>query len=201
MTDAPRAGPCCAIGARPDAAEIDAALRAGGPLNSVRKVGERYGLGRTAVSDHRGCLGLRTVGTDGARQPADAACRQADNVDSRERTAPDTETGAHRSVLDESRRSRRRIKSLISGVVSGAMEPEIAKAAAPLYAQHRGHLDLEAKILGDIKQASTTVNVYQTADWKQFRDLLVEALAERHPAAFDDVMALIEQTEGGRAVH
>jgi len=52
---------CCSVGARQDAGEIDAALRAGGPDSSVRRVAERFGLGRTAVSDHRGCLGLRGV--------------------------------------------------------------------------------------------------------------------------------------------
>lgn len=69
---APPAGPCCFVAAKLDPAtlaRLDADLRASGPENSVSKVALRYGLRRTVVGNHRGCLGLRVpadAGTDDA---------------------------------------------------------------------------------------------------------------------------------------
>lgn len=59
------ARPCCGLASRPDAADLDAALRGGA---GVREVARRFQVGRTAVSDHRGHLGLRADG--GGGQPA-----------------------------------------------------------------------------------------------------------------------------------
>lgn len=48
--------PCCKVAARPDAADIDAALRDGAdgdPNGSVRRVAARFGLPPTAIQRHR----------------------------------------------------------------------------------------------------------------------------------------------------
>ncbi len=69
---------CCLVGAHADADAIDAALRAGGPDGSVRAIAKRFGVGKTAVSDHRAHIGLRTAADTAtqAAQPPDAT-RQA----------------------------------------------------------------------------------------------------------------------------
>jgi transposase-like protein len=100
--------PCCAVGRREDAAEIDAALRAGGQENSVRKVAERFGLGRTAVSEHRRCLGLRSsadappdTSADKQRKPADASGQVAGQSTAKpgqQKQAQRTGTDSHRPV-------------------------------------------------------------------------------------------------------
>lgn len=59
---------CCTIGGRPDAAEIDAALRSGGGLGTLAK---RFALAKPTLGRHRlKCLGLRGGETarDGARR-------------------------------------------------------------------------------------------------------------------------------------
>lgn len=99
--------PCCAVARRPDAAEIDAALRAGGPLGSVRRVAARFGLSRTAVSEHRACLGLRDASTgqgstveestpdSSPRSTAHPAAHATDTTPDSARTPPDS--GADRA--------------------------------------------------------------------------------------------------------
>lgn len=76
-------GSCCSVGARPDAAEIDAALRSGGPENSIRRVVSRFWthdskLSYTAIQRHREhVLDGPAVGVGrgaAAADPPDVAC-------------------------------------------------------------------------------------------------------------------------------
>jgi len=69
------------------------------------------------------------------------------------------------------------------------------KAGAALAAQFKGVLELEAKLLGEIKAASTTVNVFASPDWQEVRNLLVEALMPfpEAAAAVIEVIAAREQ--------
>ncbi len=71
----------CALGHREDAAQIDAALRAG---EGVRAVAAQFKVGKTAVHDHRRiCLGMR--GASATRPVKPAAAEPSSSAD----TSPD----------------------------------------------------------------------------------------------------------------
>ena len=71
MGDSPAKGPCCPIGARADAAEIDAALRASVPFSAIIA---KTGVPKVSLSRHRG----HVIPADGTEpEPAGTESEQA----------------------------------------------------------------------------------------------------------------------------
>jgi hypothetical protein len=99
-------GPCCSVGAHPDTAAIDTALRAG---QGIRVVAKRFGPKKSAIADHRRkCLKLEgkveptePAYSDEAPEPDSAPDRvsescpekvQTSGDDARVRSKPDPKT-------------------------------------------------------------------------------------------------------------
>lgn len=101
--------------------------------------------------------------------------------------------GEAKTLLETSRALRRRVSKMLRRVEAGEQDIDF-KAGAALAAQFKGVLELEAKLLGEIKAASTTVNVFQSPDWQEVRNLLVEALAP-YPEAAAAVIEVIAARE------
>lgn len=160
--------PCCAVGARPDAPEIDAALRAGG---SVRHVAARFGLGRTAVSDHRGCLGLR--GVFPTPPPPDATgARSGDHVapspleggrgQPPDEVSADTEPAAARTPADTGTDSADSDR----GTPSKALpQPARAHATAPKNGASKGTNGAADRRV-DEERITTIANMIALGAWK-----------------------------------
>lgn len=176
MTDAPAKGPpCCPIGARPDAADIDTALRAG---EAMRSIGERVGATYFALQKHR------------------AICLQPGSNHGQ----PSAITGATAAIQrqpiplrERAERMFRRVARLLKRAENGDETVDL-RACAGIARELRGVLELQAKLDGEIKAASTTVNVFQSQDWKEVRDVIAEALAD-HPEASEAVLRVIRERE------
>lgn len=177
MTPPPASGlpPCCAVASRPDAPAIDQALREGKRILDVQRM---TGLTYYAVQLHR--------------QHVHSAGQSLSNAGNRAAIhgAPE-----NRPVLEEARRLQRRASKLLKAIEKGTAPGTDYKAAAALIGQLNRALELQAKLLGEIKAASTTVNIHQTPDWTAFCDLLIEALADKHPEALATAVALIRDRE------
>lgn len=87
MSDAPKVGPCCSVGARPDAAEIDAALLGGEPFTSISN---RTGINRGSLHRHRSkCLGRPAgAGAGDTETPGAADAQQGETQAQRPATPP-----------------------------------------------------------------------------------------------------------------
>ena len=102
---------------------------------------------------------------------------------------------AARTVLVAARRLERRASRLLRGVEQGEQGIDY-RAAAALVGQVRGALELEARLLGEIRSANAAINLFQSPAWVEFRDLLIAAL-EPFPEAMDAVDATIRAARGG----
>ena len=179
MTDAPDKGACCTVGRRPDVAGIDAQLKSGvkGALSAVAL---RTGISKASLSRHANeCLN---------REGQDA--NRLGTASERDDVHP-----AARPVLEDARKLQRRASRLLRKLEEGDESVDFKAASGLLGAIHKA-LELQAKLLGEIKAASTTVNVYQTADWQAVKALLVEALTP-FPEAALAVADVIEAQEQG----
>ena len=178
MTDAPKGPPCCPVGARSDAGEIDAAILQGGAENSVRKMAERFGISAASVQRHS----VHVKAAAGTLRNAGDTSR---NVGESPRKPP--------TLRGKARKLFRRVERLLERAEEGDEAVDL-RAAAGLARELRGVLELQARMDGEIKNASTTVNVYQTADWQAVKALLVEALTP-FPEAALAVAEVIEAQE------
>lgn len=102
---------------------------------------------------------------------------------------------AERTVLVAARRLERRASRLLRGVERGEQGIDY-RAAAALVGQVRGALELEARLLGEIRSANAAIDLFQSPAWIEFRDLLMAAL-EPFPEAMDAVDATIRAARGG----
>lgn len=178
MTDAPKGPPCCPVGARSDAADIGEAILQGGPANSVRKMAERFGVSATSIQRHA----VHVKGTTGTPRNAGDT---SGNVGESPRKPP--------TLRGKARKLFRRVERLLKRAEDGDEAVDL-RAAAGLARELRGVLELQAKLDGEIKAASTTVNVFQSQDWKEVRDVIAEALAD-HPEASEAVLRVIKERE------
>ena len=186
MSDAPAKGPpCCPIGGRVDADGIAERLRYG--AESITKMAQRLGVSYSAIQRHAKHL----------TEPPGSTPRIAANTpgNDTERVHPEA-----RPVLEDARRLQRRASRLLRKLEEGDESVDFKAASGLLGAIHKA-LELQAKLLGEIKAAGTTVNVYQTADWQRLRGLLIDALATDHPAALDAVIATIAAEEERATIH
>jgi len=183
--DAP--APCCALAARSDAAELEADLRGGVALRAIVRA---RGVPYTALRTHRGHVLPDAPGTAPIR-PESASNRGPESAES---TAKQGQPAA-RTVLVAARRLERRASRLLRGVEQGEQGIDY-RAAAALVGQVRGAIELEARLLGEIRSANAEVNVYQSPGWLELRDRLMGALAP-HPAALEAVLAAIRSGERG----
>ena len=87
----------------------------------------------------------------------------------------------------------RRVARLLKRAENGDDTIDL-RACAGIARELRGVLELQAKLDGEIKAASTTVNVFQSQDWKEVRDVIAEALAD-HPEASEAVLRVIRERE------
>jgi len=176
MTDAPKGPPCCPVGARSDAGEIAQRLQSG--AESITKMAARLGLSYSAIQRHSKHLTERP--REQGRTPANTPANDAGNV------APE-----HRPVLDEARRLQRRASRLLKKLERGDDDVDYKAASGLLGSIHKA-LELQAKVLGEIKAASTTINVFNSPDYKEFESLLADALVD-YPDAADAVMRVIQE--------
>lgn len=163
--------PCCGIASRlsPEAlASLDAALRAGTPYRTATAAAGLPTSAESAVFKHRSHLL-----TQGAEQGQKRTGEQSEATGKQ---------GEAKTLLESSRALRRRVSKMLRRVENGESDIDF-KAGAALAAQFKGVLELEAKLLGEIKAASTTVNIVQSPDWQEVRALLIEALAPFPDAA------------------
>ena len=183
--------PCCTVGRRADIVEIDATLTSGatGALSAVAK---RTGISKASLSKHANeCIPRgRTASNNRETIPNDPA-------------ALERKLAEAKPILARSEKLERKAWRLLRKVETGEVDTETVKAAASLLGKIKDALQLQAQIAGEIKAASTTVNVYNSPDWHRLRDLLVEALAP-HPDALGAVIAVLESEQRGgdtRALH
>lgn len=186
--DAP--APCCALAARPDAAELEADLRGGVALRAIVRA---RGVPYTALRTHRGHVLPDAPGT--ALQPARSAPEPAPIASPASPGLTAKEVQPARTVLASSQHVRRRASRLLRAVERGEQGIDY-RAAAALLGQIRGALELEARLLGEIRSANAEVNVYQSPGWLELRDRLMGALMP-HPAALEAVLAAIRSGERG----
>ncbi len=180
--------PCCPVGARDDAAELGAALlaaRAAQPgAETLNAIHRRTGIRKQTLMHHRDvCLGARTATEPGARTTTNRA----------------EPTGEPAPLLDEVRILMRRARRLLKRVEGGEKGVDF-KAAASFVRELRATLELQAKLLGELKAANTTVNVFASPDWARLRDAVLDELAA-HPAALDAVIARLATEQGGATLH
>lgn len=182
MTDAPAKGPpCCPIGGRVDAEEINAALRAG---EAMRSIGERVGATYFALQKHR------------------AICLQPGSNPGQ----PSAITGATAAIQrqpiplrERAERMFRRVARLLKRAENGDDTVDL-RACASIARELRGVLELQAKLDGELKAAGTTVNIFNSPDYKEFESLLAEALAD-FPDAADAVTRIIAERKQASALH
>lgn len=167
----PPSPPCCGLASRlsPDAlASLDAALRSGTPYRTAAANAGLPPSAESAVFKHRSHL-LTAAGDPVGKRPEEQA----------EATG---KQGEAKTLLESSRALRRRVSKMLRRVEAGETDIDF-KAGAALAAQFKNVLELEAKLLGEIKAASTTVNIVQSPDWQEVRALLIEALVPFPDAA------------------
>ena len=187
--------PCCLVGARPDIATVNAALRLVGQPGgeSLSAVALRFGIAKSSLHKHR-AHAESSVHEDAERQAERPGTTfTAGTVDP---TLYERKVAEAKPILARSEKLERRAWRLLRQVESGAVDVDTVKAAASLLGKIKDALQLQAQIAGEIKAASTTVNVYNSPDWHRLRDLLVEALAP-HPDALGAVIAVLESEQRG----
>lgn len=183
MTPSPTERPCCPIGARPDAAEIDAAIRGG---EQLRAIGARYGVLYHAIQKHR-LHALQSGSQPGTTGAQSASTAGQSNIEPR-------------PVLEDARRLQRRASKLLRKLENGELDVDVCKAAAAMVGQIKAALSLQAQILGEIKAASTTVNVFNSPDYKEFEGMLADALID-YPEAADAVLRVIRERRSTQPLH
>lgn len=200
MTAAPEG--CCTLARRlsPEAlASLDKALLEGTPY---RKAREQAGLppkDDSAVYKHRAHVLADAEASYEASGAAESQQSEAPGKQAEAATPAAAHLAAARPLIEEARRLRKRASKLLKRVEAGEIDVDF-KAASSLVGQLKGVLELEAKLLGEIKAAATTVNVYNSPDWHRLRDLLVTALAD-HPDALAAVIDVLAAEQSAPALH
>ena len=177
MTDAPAKGPpCCPIGGRVDAEDLNQRLLSG--AESIIGMSRRLGVPYSSVQKHA------------AKHLGKHAPEQGQTSDNTPENRPENVAPEHRPVLEEARRLQRRASRLLKKLERGDDDVDYKAASGLLGSIHKA-LELQAKVLGEIKAASTTINVFNSPDYKEFESLLADALVD-YPDAADAVMRVIQ---------
>lgn len=167
---------CCPIAARPNVAEIEAALREG---RSLRSLAAAHAVPYSAIRAHKIHLdraaGTLRIATKSAPKPA--------RIEREPRT-----------LLGEARRLQRRLSRLLRAAERGEAGIDY-RAAAALAGQVRGALELQAKLLGELRSANAAADICTSPGWIELRDRLVGALAS-YPAALEAVVAVLAADNG-----
>lgn len=143
----------CTICTHPERSKIDRALLDG---EAYRTIAKRYGAGPSAVLRHREHLPSELVKAQAAEEVA-----HADNL------------------LEQ-------VKSLQTRALSILDRADLAgdlRTALSAIREARGNLELLAKLLGELQQEGTTVNVYSTPEWLTLRGVVTSALQPYPDAA------------------
>ena len=164
--------PCCAVAARSNVAEIEAALREG---RSLRSLAAAHAVPYSAIRAHKIHLeraaGTLRIATKSAPKPAPI-----------EREP--------RTLLGETRRLQRRLSRLLRAAERGE-EGIDYRAAAALAGQVRGALELQAKLLGELRSANAAADLASSPQWIELRDTLLDALIDI-PGALEAVNAVLD---------
>lgn len=118
-------GSCCAVGARQDAAEIDAALKAGGPDNSFRKLAARFGVSVAALQRHKphaagACQEADTGGDTRTGSEVAAIHKSAESLDDTRTDTPDTVGSGGRLAACDDARAREDAEAWVAKAVDVA---------------------------------------------------------------------------------
>lgn len=93
----------------------------------------------------------------------------------------------------------RRVDRLLRKAEKGDDKVDL-RAAAAVARELRGVLEIQAKMEGAIKAASTTINVFNSPDYKEFEALLADALVD-FPDAAEAVSRVIAERRQSQPLH
>jgi len=144
----------------------------------MRALAARVGATYTAIQQHR----LHML-QPGGNPPATG--EQSAGIDDNPRKIT--------TLRERAERMFRRVARLLKRAENGDDSVDL-RACASIARELRGVLELQAKLDGEIKAASTTVNVFQSQDWKEVRDVIADALAD-YPDAAAAVLRVIKERE------
>lgn len=166
----------CSICAHPDRREIDSALLTGG---QVAKIAREYGVSRGALTRHRdhGHITDAIAKAAAAEAVALGATKKAVTLD--RLTQEVEEIQVEVSFLS-------RVQSLLDrslAVLDAAERENDLRAANGALREVRGNLELLGKATGELS-SGVTVNIIQSAEFKQVIAILQEELPDEYKERF-----------------
>lgn len=160
----------CTVCNHPDREAIDKALVDGA---AYRDIAGRYGLSKSSVERHKA-------------EHIPAAMAKA-------KEAADVVHGDN--LLDQVKT----LQTVTMNILARAYKTDDLRTALQAVGQARGNLELQGKLLGQLAEQQTTVNVLVMPEWLAVRKTLLAALAP-YPDARLAVAAALVRLENGRSV-
>lgn len=153
----------CSVCGHPEREAIDAALVAGA---ANRRIATQYSLSEAAVRRHR-----RT------HLPASLAAAKG---------------AAEATRADDLLAQVRGLQTKALAILTRAEATGDLRAALAAIGQARSNLELLAKLLGELREHATVVNVAASAEWGALRLVVVNAL-DAHPEARETVILALKK--------